>query len=428
MCCLAASSIPASDARHKRPRGPSIANKSKPDRHLTGLQLLQSNRMAEAANAFDQAIAASSNGGDTNLHANRAVALQSMNPPRLEEAVWSWQMAISREPPSTLPHIAARTHFAYAMGLHGLRRYSDAIEPLQRAYALSPAHFLLEAQGLECDCRYRMSGDGDVHTLEESLSLCEKAIASEVTAEKPQLSPRELKRKGLCLAAYNSGNILRDLGRVSEARNFLNAALMLEGRHVPFETHISQLHMQLRHSNTLPHGEGVLQMLWPTSLDDAFSLAALQASPFALISHVPGSNPPVAPMYTPVWLSSSTELAVMNEHLLKAVLHMMDEDPRGALFSNVGGWQSRGNFFEYAPPSQSQVDAIRALQLHVFNNVNSLLSQMGRPESSKTTRVSVRYSWANVNRKSDWNKEVRRTFQHTQPCSRRMTDLAFCCT
>ena len=419
------------DARQRRS---TARTATKPNSFAAGAtQLLRSGRVDEAAAAFDRALAASSTGGDADLHYNRAVAMQSMVPPRLEEAVWSWQMAISREPASTPVDVAAHTHYHLALGLHELDRFAEALEPLRKALALSPDRYALEAGTLECACSYSLapeqatekvgfggSNDDFARELsasyEQALGLCERAIAFEVEEQVSEQATRAFERRGLAMAFHTSYQILGDLNRLSEAQHFMDAALMLTPSHQPIEMAIDHLRSQMHNADAvMPLGtrsRGNLKLLWPTGLDETGKLkqshlVALKTFPFALVSHVPGSTPPVPPLYTPVWLSTSNDLAIVNRNLVEAVLHMRNEEPRGSVVSNVGGWQSARNFFESASSAQApwaHADAIRALHVLVLENVKHFTAELGL--DATTAHISIRESWANVNQHLDWNEDV----------------------
>jgi tetratricopeptide (TPR) repeat protein len=429
----------AADARQRRSTAKAKSNLAA---HAT--QLLRNGRNNEAAAMFDRALAASTGGGSADLHYNRAVALQTVVPPRLEEAIWSWQMSINLEPDDAPAAVTAHTHYALAMGLHALNRFAEALEPLHEVLARAPDRYALEAQALECSCKHHLapdeakrkvgSGGSDeygqaLRALHEgALRLCEQAIAFELEEQVSTPATRAFERQGLVMAVYNSHQILGDLGRLSEAQHFMDAALMLTPDHKPIEMAINRLLSQMHDTNILMHGQdrnvSSLKLLWPTGTekDDALShgtvelgqdgplLASLKTFPFALVSHVPGSTPPVLPLYTPVWLSSRNDQPIMNMYLHEMVLRMSSEEPRGVVVSNVGGWQSARNFFETVLPAQApqkHADAIRALHVHVLESVKSMISALGL--NATEAHVSIRESWANVNQKYDWNEEVRAT-------------------
>jgi tetratricopeptide (TPR) repeat protein len=437
----------AADARQRRSTA-----KAKSNLAADATQLLRSGRNNEAAAMFDRALAASTGGGSADLHYNRAVALQTVVPPRLEEAVWSWQMSIRLEPDDT-PAVTAHTHYTLALGLQGLNRFAEALEPLHEVLARAPDRYALEAQALECSCRHHLAPDEATRKVgpggsdeygqalralhEGALRLCEQAIAFELEEQVSTPATRAFERRGLVMAVHNSHKILGDLSRLSEAQHFMDAALMLTPDHKPIEMAIDRLLPQIHDTNILMHGQdrnvSTLTLLWPTGTEDYDALshgnvklgqdgplldALLKTFPFALVSHVPGSTPPVLPLYTPVWLSSGNDQPIMNKYLLEAVLRMSSEEPRGAVVSNVGGWQSARNFFETVLPAQKHVDAIRALHVHVLESVKSMISALGLDATD--SHVSIRESWANVNQKHDWNEEVRTTAGGRHCCTHRL--------
>ena len=53
---------------------------------------------------------------------------------------------------------------------------------------------------------------------------------------------------------------------------------------------------------------------------------------------------------------------------------------------------------------QSYVDAVRALQLHLIEQVGELVASLALDKTA-TPHVAIRESWANVNAKLDWNDE-----------------------
>ena len=230
-------------------------------------------------------------------------------------------------------------------------------------------------------------------------------------------------QSGLRLAVQSKSLILAELARHSEARHFMDAALLLTPSHEPLVAAVGRLREQLQQTNALiisctAHGE--LQLLWPTETmnystgstagSKLAQITALNDFPFALVSHVPGSTPPISPLYTPVWLCKSTgsdsDVNVMNAQLLEAVHHMKEDDPSGTIISNVGGWQSSRAFLD--PPStlpRSQSNAIRSLHLHILLQAREFVAAIGLDKVA-TPYITVRESWANVNHKLDWNDEV----------------------
>ena len=79
----------------------------------------------------------------------------------------------------------------------------------------------------------------------------------------------------------------------------------------------------------------VLHALWPAE--------TTEDSPFELVSSVPGSSPPIAPMHTPIWVAEleSNAATELNVQLVRVIQDMRATDPAGVRKSNVGGWQVR---------------------------------------------------------------------------------------
>lgn len=194
-------------------------------------------------------------------------------------------------------------------------------------------------------------------------------------------------------------------GAATPQTNSKKAAGRDAGRREPIAAVCGRLREQLQQrvelgSLTAP---GELQFLWPTFENNSAKLLA--DLPFSLVSQVPGSSPPVSPLYTPVWVSTAAGLDTMNDYLLDVVHRMKEADPEGVALSNIGGWHSSRGFLQ--PSSalpQSHADAVRLLRLHILEQVGELVAAL-RLDNAATPRIAIPESWANVNAKLDWNDE-----------------------
>ena len=77
--------------------------------------------------------------------------------------------------------------------------------------------------------------------------------------------------------------------------------------------------------------------------------------------------------------------------LVEYVYKQMEEDSEGRSISNVGGWQSNGNYHEFDNPiRQFLEDAIKKL--------------FDKGIYKKDTHIDIIQSWINVNKKGNYNK------------------------
>ena len=224
--------------------------------------------------------------------------------------------------------------------------------------------------------------------LQQAMAHCEEAVAIENA--RPSQDPASRTTKA---ATHARGRILHALGRPDEARKELEVVADMNAGLRPLADEIA-----LAGTQPWP-SQGVLHRVWPVDASGAENLP-WSDQPWALrmVSSELGSSPPQFPWFTPIWTAkvSGGEVARTNDLLAQVARVMEAEDPRGATKSNAGGWQSKGVFLE------SQAEAVRGLRAHILRQLAALLQEL---QITGTPHVSIGESWANINRKGDWNRE-----------------------
>ena len=361
--------------------------------YSAGTTQLNQNRLQEALASFDAAVAASPRGGRTNTRVNRGLTLQRLG--RLEDALASYNGALQLDP-----------RFLYALYNKGLAlrkmgRQPEAVEALQAAVAVKPtyadAHHdlcasLFEGRDPAGDIAATQT-DHHRASLEVAMASCDAAVAND-----PDLS----------MAHETKGLILDVLGRRAEADYATATALNLSPTHRALATVAKKL--QRRGAEAPSGAEAVLHKLWPTEGGGGGGGGSAPQSQVSLLS----ARFPYTPFYL-VQSTSSTTLQ-MNAGLQQVVRAMKAKDPSGGLVSNIGGWQSRKavNFLEEgATHAGAGGAAVKALHLHIMQQVGGFLRALGLPDGSSSANaaageapfVTIREAWANVNRKGHWNHE-----------------------
>jgi len=120
-----------------------------------------------------------------------------------------------------------------------------------------------------------------------------------------------------------------------------------------------------------------------------------------------------------MWISQAGGAVVssLNNKLAEVVGDMMSKSD-GVIVSNVGGWHSPMVVGEGAVSFLADGahlpglhgSAVRALRLHILQQVSSFLEALAPPGKNATSHidrvfVTTRESWANVNWKGNWNSE-----------------------
>lgn len=371
------------------------AGASESELYSTGTEQLNRNQLLEALASFDGAVAASSHGGRTNTRVNRGLTLQRLG--RLDEALASYNGALGLDP-----------RFLYALYNKGLAlrkmgRLAEAIESLRAAVDVNPgyseAHYDLCASVFEARAP---AGDDLAKQTDQHRAYLETAIRSCETSL--TLDPK------MSMAHETKGLILDVLGRREEAEQATATALSLSPMHRPLATVTKRLRRRVK----APDAEGAVHKLWPSS--DTGPEVADSSEPQSEITLFQRNLP-----YTPLYLVQSTSAATLEMNAgLKDVVHaMMSDDPRGGLVSNIGGWQSQKsiNFLEEgATHGGSAGAAVKALHLHITQQVAGFLKDLGLPDGNNSDNgayrgealvpfVTIREAWANVNQKGHWNHE-----------------------
>lgn len=88
----------------------------------------------------------------------------------------------------------------------------------------------------------------------------------------------------------------------------------------------------------------------------------------------------------------------LNRELGELILSKEKEDSQGyGIRSNAGGWQSPGNLITWPD------EPIRKLKARIEELVFSLIGELLRKDGTKRTFTLLIDSWANVNRRGDYN-------------------------
>ena len=103
---------------------------------------------------------------------------------------------------------------------------------------------------------------------------------------------------------------------------------------------------------------------------------------------------------TPLLRRYVPEAAALNAGLERAILRRRQDDA-GARVSNIGGWHSQGNIFDWPEPEIGRLAAEIDSGVQEIWRAPDLLGQ-GDSEASKPVSHEI-FGWANVNQAGDYN-------------------------
>jgi tetratricopeptide (TPR) repeat protein len=421
-----------------------------------GMRHHQENRLEEALTAFDEAIRAARSGGPTAAQAGaqRGLTLEKLG--RLEEAVESYNTVLQFRPTDD-PIILRR-----GLTLDKLQRLDEALESYNAVLKVRPSDPIIFQKGTilgkldrldESIASLRASVDAlppqlrglpEPHAtlcttlydrIETNLSMSRSAIAASGShsaaitayledtldscdkASKPYHGEVDTNMDSWRVFYLDiKGRVLFELRRYAEARHASREELNLTRSHKSLATELA-LAKANRHTLSLP-SHGALHKLWAVGAERDDSL--IYYPPWDTTDT---AFPAFGHEHPPMWISQATGpvASYLNRDLVNTVREMMSGSD-GVKISNEGGWQSfasSGNeaasFLEQGsiiPGAQGS--AVRALRLHIIQQVSAFLKALAPPESITTIGdlvvgpeyqvfVSIRESWANVNVKGNWN-------------------------